>query len=253
MTSSKPTTDAASVNTRRAANFSSRGSLSTTNVIRRTIAKLFMDQRDEAQRYDRTIAVKVRTNITSTAFVAAVLLYLAYNGGYILPEGNGAFEVGGRIFIHTLRFGGFIMLAAAAALLTGARAALLFDGIASIGIGAGIAIGKFLMISNGGGGLLTAICAVMLVVVGVRTVRDWRALPKGPIVAARVVAVPPVSDFSRDIATATPEEPGEIEPKTRESVAREDQAPPPGGFLASFAGDSQADSDSESNDDGQVE
>ena len=222
-----------------------------------------LSQDDATRRDVRTI---VRSSAWSRALAAVLMLYFAYaSGRFPLPEGTGPFEIGGRIFIHTLEIGGVAMLLATLYLLTGMVSALLFDAAASVAIGALFCIAAALMMFGGGGGLVCGVYGVFGVLFfmsGVRTGRDWTRLrgssrtgmgrSQDQLAAASAPSASLASQLreersrSEDARRTAPDAPSTTQPSGEPTVDAppvaadppaipENEVTGPEGFLASFA------------------
>jgi hypothetical protein len=117
-------------------------------------------------------AVRVRLNAGSAGLAAALLLYYGF-ARLAVPEVDSRFALGNLIFVYALRAGGIAMAVSAAWSMTGLVSALLFDATASVLIGVGFAVGDVIMRSDGGGSLLHLIFAIMFILAGVRSGREW--------------------------------------------------------------------------------
>jgi len=141
------------------------------------------------------VTAQVRQNALSAAIAAGLMLYFAFSGGgYALNEGNTLFDIGGRIFVHTIQIGGFVMAAAALWSATGMIVALLFDAIASIIIGLLFCVSAAMMMLDGGVGALYIVFGVMFIIAGVRNGRQWADLSNGAPVADPIHPFPPDGD-----------------------------------------------------------
>jgi len=128
--------------------------------------------------YDPAMSRKrVRSAALWPAIAAALMLYFAYSGGGWIVRGEGAFRIGGQLFVHTLEIGGWAMAAAALWLLAGMRPALFFDAVAVVIIGALLIVSGGLMISGGGlQPILNIIFGVMFIGSGRQNWREYRLL-----------------------------------------------------------------------------
>ena len=89
------------------------------------------------------VTARVRQGAFSALVAAAIMLYMSFSGGgFVLSDDAGWFGIGEKLFIYTIRYGGFVMLAVALAAMTGRLAVLLIDAVASTLIGAGVSIGS---------------------------------------------------------------------------------------------------------------
>ncbi len=135
-----------------------------------------MNQNDTTSPTSR-VAARVRQNTVSAGIAAALLLYFSYGGGrFNVPDGDDAVAIGGAILIHTLKLGGFAMLAAAIWSASGSRHALIFDGLCSMIVGVLFIVSGAMMMIGGGGGVLYIIFGVMFIVAGKRNASEWAAL-----------------------------------------------------------------------------
>ncbi len=208
----------------------------------------------------------VRASAWGPGLAALLLLYFAYAGGrFQVPEGTGAFEIGGRIVVHTLEIGAWLMVLVTLCLVIGRVWALLFDAVASILVGSALCVAAALIMFGGGGGFqsgLYGVFGLMFVLSGVRTGREWSRLrwfvevapgesnAPTPETPAPTDSLP--SQLRKSMARVEGDdrtEAGSVAtaPPPAESVAEIEPAapkPPPGatddvaspeGFLASFA------------------
>jgi hypothetical protein len=122
----------------------------------------------------------VRASAWGPGLAALLLLYFAYAGSrFQVPEGNGAFEIGGRIVVHTLEIGAWLMVLVTLCLLIGRVWALLFDAVAAILVGLAFCVAAGLMMLGGGGGFqsgLYGVFGLVFVLSGARTGGEWNRL-----------------------------------------------------------------------------
>jgi len=123
------------------------------------------------------IAQRVRRNTGSAALAAVCLIYCGF---FYLgePAGSDLFAVSAFVFFHTLRIGGILMALVALASLTGHKAALLLDGVVSVGIGFLLALTGVGMLIDGGEALqsiLNLMFGAMFISYGAKNGRDFFA------------------------------------------------------------------------------
>ncbi len=127
--------------------------------------------------HSSAVAARVRQNVIGAGVAAGMMLYFGYRVVGI-SEGEGAFGLGSKLFVYTLRIGGLAMAAAALGSLAGITGALLLDGVCSVTIGVLFTLSAVLMLVGGGSGFLYILFGVLFVVAGVRNAREWTALAR---------------------------------------------------------------------------
>lgn len=191
------------------------------------------------------VTARVRQNVIPAGIAALLMLYFSYSGGgFVDPEGGDAFAIGGMIFICTLKYGGFAMLAAALWSLSGMRVALLFDAVCSVLIGLLLCTSGGLMMAGGGSGFLYVVFGVLFLWGGVRNGRNWAEMASVrsvgsdkpmshelDVAVARAIDDGPMLTQAGDLESHDTEPAGSTEDRSSPDGAE----PPPEGFLASFA------------------
>ncbi len=204
------------------------------------------------------VAGRVRQNVLSAGIAAAMMLWYGYSRLQI-SDGAGAWGLGDKISIYTLRFGGIAMVIAALWSAAGSRWALLFDGACSALIGVLFGLSGILLTTGGGSGFLYVIFGMVFLLGGVSNVREWLAFaPASEAGAARPVKAPdprtlrpqdvmPTDSLAgrlrdgRQQDNHRTQKPPPLDAATPPPVPKappkpaEDDKPPPEGFLSSFA------------------
>ncbi len=117
----------------------------------------------------------VRSNTGSAALTAGLLIFFGFFW-LDVQSGTDAFSQAATVFVYTLRLGGLAMALVAGWCSFGQPLALLGDAIVSCIIGALVLITSAIMVLDGGSGvqgLISVVCAVWFISVGLRNGRDF--------------------------------------------------------------------------------
>ena len=175
---------------------------------------------------------RVRSTALWAGLAAVIMLFCGYRIEWPQPEASLP-HAGTLVFKYTLQIGGWVILAEALWLLTGARAALVCDGVVTVLVGMLLVLGGLLMTP---GSIWRAILFIVFGLLFIHSgLRSWRD--------ARELSAASVGDAPAPLADAP--DPAAPDPTARPDAAIDPGAEPPApeGYLSQFADREQSKDD----------
>jgi len=190
------------------------------------------------------VAAAVRSQAVWALIAAIMMLYFGFYQISVIHDSFSA-----RLLVYTLRYGGIAMAVSAALLATGRPFALAVDGVFSLAIGAALALSGILWIATvktlSLDTILELVFGYLFFTAGLRSFREYRQLmrPTAPpadepmATPDHASAQPYASTYAPPPAAPESHAPSRAQSPTPDTQSEPDDAPPPEGYLSSFADD----------------